>query len=65
MSCTIHLSELGALRLQVADLMRALAERDQSLSAERHQLEETTQNPREQSHRLRAIVESTAAETGG
>jgi len=64
MSCIDHLSELEALRLQVADLTRALAERDQSLSAERHQPEETIQNFRERSHRLRAIVEGTAAETG-
>lgn len=44
MSCTDHLSELEALRLQVADLTRALAERDTPLSAERHQLEETIQD---------------------
>lgn len=64
MSCIDHLSELETLRLQVADLTRALAERDQSLSPERHQPEETIQNFREQSHRLRAIVEGIAAETG-
>jgi PAS domain S-box-containing protein len=64
MSCIDHLSELEALRLQVADLTRALAERDQSLSAERHQFEKTIRNFHEQSHRLRTIVEGTAAETG-
>ncbi|NWF73264.1 MAG: PAS domain S-box protein [Nitrospirae bacterium] len=64
MSCTDNLSELETLRLQVADLTRALAERDQLLSAERHQLEEAIQDLREQSHRFRAIVEGTAAETG-
>ena len=53
MSSTDHLSELESLRSQVADLTRQLAERDRS-----------TQDLREHSHRLRAIVEGTAAETG-
>ena len=53
MSSTGHLSELDALRSQVADLSRQLAERDRS-----------AQDLREQSELLRAIVEVTAAETG-
>ncbi|MEP6890927.1 MAG: PAS domain S-box protein, partial [Nitrospirota bacterium] len=53
MSSTGSLPELDALRSQVADLSRQLAERDRSAH---HQ--------REQSDLLRAIVEGTAAETG-
>ncbi|MEK6641231.1 MAG: PAS domain-containing protein, partial [Nitrospirota bacterium] len=53
MSSTGSLSELDALRSQVADLSRQLAERDR---LPHHQ--------REQSDLLRAIVEGTAAETG-
>ena len=53
MRSTGHLLELDALRSQVADLSRRLAERDHS-----------AQDSREQSELLRAIVESTAAETG-
>ena len=53
MRSTGHLLELDALRSQVADLSRRLAERDRS-----------AQDSREQSELLRAIVESTAAETG-
>jgi PAS domain S-box-containing protein len=64
MSCIDHLSELEALRLQVADLTRALAERTQSMSAERRDLVETIQDLREQSQLLRTIIEGTAAETG-
>ncbi len=48
-----HLAELESLRSQVADLARALAERDRSM-----------QDLREQSQLLRTIVEGTAAETG-
>ncbi len=64
MSCTDHLSELEALRLQVADLSHKLAEREQSMSAERRDLVETIQDLREQSQLLRTIIEGTAAETG-
>ncbi len=53
MSSTNHLSELESLRSQVADLTRALAERDVSM-----------RNLREQSNLLRTIIEGTAAETG-
>jgi len=53
MSSTDHLSELESLRSQVADLTRALAERDHSM-----------QDLREQSQLLRTIIEGTAAETG-
>ena len=53
MSSTGSLPELDALRSQVADLSRQLAERDRS-----------SQHQREQSDLLRAIVEGTAAETG-
>ena len=64
MSTTGHLSELESLRLQVADLSRALAERDQSMRTQSHHLEEKMQDLREQSHLLRTIIEGTAAETG-
>ena len=53
MSSPGHLSELDLLRGQVADLSRQLAERDRSM-----------QDLREQSQRLRTIVEGTASETG-
>ena len=53
MSSAGSLSELDALRSQVADLSRQLAERDRS-----------SQHQREQSDLLRAIVEGTATETG-
>ena len=53
MSSTDHLSELESLRSQVANLTRELAERDRS-----------TQDLREQSELLRAIVNGTATETG-
>jgi len=64
MSSAEHLSELELLRLRVAELSRALAERDQSMRPPNHHLEETMQDLREQSHLLRTIIEATAAETG-
>jgi len=64
MSSAEHLSELELLRLRVAELSRALAERDQSMRAPNHHLEETMQDLLEQSHLLRTIIEATAAETG-
>ena len=64
MSSTDHLSELESLRSQVAELVRELAERDQSMRAQNHQFEVTMQDLREQSHLLRTIVEGPAAETG-
>jgi len=64
MSCTDHLLELESLRLQVADLKRTLAEREQMLSGQPRKLDEIKQDVRERSHRLHAIVEGTAAETG-
>ena len=57
MSTTGHLSELESLRSQVADLSRALAERD------RH-LDRSLQDQREQSNLLRTIVEGMVADTG-
>jgi PAS domain S-box-containing protein len=48
----------------VTDLSRKLAEREQSMSAERRDLVETIQDLREQSQLLRTIMEGTAAETG-
>jgi PAS domain S-box-containing protein len=53
MSSTGYLSELDALRNQIANLSRQLAERDCS-----------TQDSWKQSEMLRAIVEGTATETG-
>jgi len=53
MSSAGQLSELDSLRSQVADLSCQLAERDC-----------VAQDSREQSEKLRAIVEGTAAETG-
>ncbi|MGH7184380.1 MAG: PAS domain S-box protein, partial [Nitrospiraceae bacterium] len=64
MSCTDHLLELESLRLQVADLKRTLAEREQMLGGQPRTLDEIKQDVRERSHRLHAIVEGTAAETG-
>ena len=64
MSSTGHLPELESLRSQVADLARALAERDHSMQAHTQHLEQTLQGFREQSHLLRTIIEGTAAETG-
>lgn len=64
MSSVEHLSELKSLRLQVAELSRALAERDQSAGPPNHHLGKTMQDLREQSHLLRTIIEGTAAETG-
>lgn len=64
MSSTNDLSELESLRSQVADLTRALAEREQLMQAQRHHLEETMRDLREQSNLLRTIIERTAAEAG-
>lgn len=64
MSNTRHLSEVESLRSQMADLTRALAERDQSMRTQSHHLEETMRDLREQSHPLRTIIEGIAAETG-
>jgi|CXWL01.1.fsa_nt_gi PAS domain S-box-containing protein len=64
MSYTDHLSELEALRSQVADLSRALAERDQLMDVERRHHEGEIRDLREQSELLRSIVEGTATEAG-
>ena len=64
MSSTNHPSELESLRLQVADLTRALAEREQAMQAQHHHLEETMRDLCEQSNSLRTVIEGTAAETG-
>ena len=64
MSSTGHLSEVESLRLQMADLTRALAGRDQSMRAQSYHLEEPMRDLREQSHLLRTTIEGTAAETG-
>jgi hypothetical protein len=47
----------------VANFSRSLAKREQSMSAERRDLEETIQGLREQSQLLRTIVEGPADET--
>lgn len=64
MSRTSHLPELESLRSQVAELSRALAERDRSMQAQRRHLEQALQDLQEQSRLLRTIIEGTAAETG-
>ena len=64
MSSAERLSELESLRSQVAELSRVLAERDQSMSAQRHHLEEMKQDFCERSHLLRTIIEGPAAEIG-
>jgi hypothetical protein len=64
MSSIGHLSEVESLRSQAANLTRALAERDQSMQAQSHHLEERMRDLREQSHLLRTNIEGTAAETG-
>jgi PAS domain S-box-containing protein len=64
MSTTGHLSELESLRSQVADLARALAERDQALQAQQQGIDGELQDLRKQSDLLRAIMEGTAADTG-
>lgn len=64
MSSTGHLPELDLLRSQVADLARDLAERDRALREQSRNLAREGQDLREQSEMLRAIVESTASETG-
>jgi PAS domain S-box-containing protein len=64
MSSTNHPSELESLRSQVADLTRALAEREQAMQAQHHHLEEMIRDLREQSNLLHTIIEGTAAETG-
>ena len=64
MSSADHLFELESLRSQVRALSRKLAERDQAMKEQDHHHEQMRQDLREQSQRLRAIVEGTAAETG-
>lgn len=64
MSHTDHRPELESLQTQVAELARALGERDASMQAQSLHLEETLEDLREQSHLLRTIIEGTAAETG-
>ncbi|HKO29923.1 MAG TPA: PAS domain-containing protein, partial [Nitrospiraceae bacterium] len=59
-----HLSELEFLRSQVAELSRALAERDHSVRTPNHHPQEPMQDLREESHLLRTIIEGTAAEAG-
>ena len=64
MSSADHLSELESLRSKVADLACELAEREQSMRAQSHHFEAATQDLRERSRLLHAIIEGTAAETG-
>ena len=64
MNSAEHPSELDSLRSQVAELSRALAERDQFMRAEKQHVEEQMQGLREQSRLLRTIIEGTVAETG-
>lgn len=64
MSHTGHVPELDVLRAQVAELTRALAERDQPMHTESPHHEATLQDLREQSQLLHTIIEGTAAATG-
>src|SRR5205823_12703643 len=64
MSSAEHLSELEFLRSQVAELSRALAEREQFIRANSHHVKEPMQDPREPLQLLRTIIGGTAAETG-
>ncbi len=64
MSNTGQLPELESLRSQVADLARELAARDQTLQAQRQDIDDELQDLRKQSDLLRAIMEGTAADTG-
>lgn len=64
MSQTSHVPELDSLRSQVADLVRELAARDQTMQAQTQRLTHTLRDLQEQSHVLRTIVEGTAADTG-
>lgn len=56
--------ELESLRLQVADLARELAARDQSMQIQQQSLEHAVEDLRAQSDLLQAIMEGTAADTG-
>ncbi|MBK9306807.1 MAG: PAS domain S-box protein [Nitrospira sp.] len=64
MSATSHPPEMELLRKQVADLVRELTERDQTIRHQNRQMDGELQDLREQSEMLRAIVAGTAAETG-
>ena len=64
MSSTGQVPELESLRLQIADLARELAARDQSIRTQSQQLEQTMQDLRAQSDLLKAILEGTASDTG-
>ncbi|MEO5955407.1 MAG: PAS domain S-box protein, partial [Nitrospiraceae bacterium] len=64
MSCTDHLLEIESLRSQIAELSRTLAERNQSMQVQQQSLEHVMQDLRAQSGLLKAIMESTAADTG-
>jgi PAS domain S-box-containing protein len=64
MSPTSHLRELDVLRKQVADLTRELRDRDQVFRERTSEIDEEVQDLRERSDMLRAIVTSTASETG-
>jgi len=64
MSSTGHVSEIESLRVQVAELTRELAARDQSMQAQHQCLEHAKQDLRAQSDLLKAIMEGTATDTG-
>jgi PAS domain S-box-containing protein len=64
MSGIDHLSELDALRCQVAELSRNVVERDRALHEHNGERDREFKGLREQSERLRAITEATAAVTG-
>jgi PAS domain S-box-containing protein len=65
MSSTQHLPELESLRSQVAGLARELAERDRAMQTRQQGVDGELQDLRKQSDLLRAIMEGTAADTGG
>jgi len=64
MGPTSHLRELDLLRKQVADLTRELRDRDQIFRERTCEIDDEVQDLRERSDMLRAIVTSTASETG-
>ena len=64
MNSTGKIPELELLRVQVADLARELAARDQSIEIHQQTLEHVKQDLRAQSDLLKAIVKGTTTDTG-
>ncbi len=64
MNSTGKIPELEFLRVQVADLARELAARDQSIEIHQQTLEHVKQDLRAQSDLLKAIVKGTTTDTG-